>query len=76
MLLRFTTIGAVIFFAVAVSEVLIKLSLSNNISFLTEVADTPAWLTLLLIGVSITIIAGPLTPAIILGYFPKYKNKN
>ncbi|MDW8570227.1 TRAP transporter large permease subunit [Staphylococcus shinii] len=58
---RFTTIGALIFFAVAASEVLTKLGLSNNIAFLIETANAPAWLTLLLIGVGITIIAGPLT---------------
>ncbi|MDO5659748.1 MAG: TRAP transporter large permease subunit [Staphylococcus xylosus] len=37
---RFTTIGALIFFAVAASEVLTKLGLSNNIAFLIESAIT------------------------------------
>ena len=58
---RFTTIGALIFFAVAASEVLTKLGLSDNIASLIESANAPAWLTLLLIGIGITIIAGPLT---------------
>lgn len=58
---RFTTIGALIFFAVAASEVLTKLGLSNNIAHLIEATNAPDWLTLLLIGIGITIIAGPLT---------------
>ena len=58
---RFITIGALIFFAVATSEVLTKLGLSNDIAQLIKNADAPPWLTLLLIGIGITIIAGPLT---------------
>lgn len=58
---RFTTIGALIFFAVAASEVLTTLGLSENISSFIEAVNSPAWLTLLLLGIGITIIAGPLT---------------
>ncbi|MEB5649553.1 TRAP transporter permease [Mammaliicoccus sciuri] len=58
---RFRTIGALIFFAVAASEVLRALNLSDDIAYLIEVANAPAWLTLLLIGIGVTIIAGPLT---------------
>src|SRR5699024_3880993 len=58
---RFTTIGALIFFAVAASEVLTTLGLSENISSFIEAVNAPAWLTLLLLGIGITIIAGPLT---------------
>ncbi|WP_017549474.1 TRAP transporter large permease subunit [Salinicoccus carnicancri] len=58
---RFRTIGALIFFAVAASEVLTALGLSDNISMFIEAANAPAWLTLLMLGIGITIIAGPLT---------------
>lgn len=58
---RFTTIGALIFFAVAASEVLTALGLSDNIAMFIEAVNAPAWLTLLLLGIGITIIAGPLT---------------
>ncbi|WP_339234317.1 TRAP transporter large permease subunit [Oceanobacillus sp. FSL W7-1281] len=58
---RFTVIGALIFFAVAASEVLTKLGLSDNIAQFIDALNSPAWLTLLLLGIGITIIAGPLT---------------
>lgn len=58
---RFTTIGALIFFAVAASEVLTQLGLSKNIAQFMNSINTPAWLTVLILGVGITIIAGPLT---------------
>lgn len=58
---RFTTIGVLIFFAVAASEVLTSLHLSEDIAYLIEAANAPSWLTLLLIGIGVTIIAGPLT---------------
>ncbi|MEZ0481576.1 TRAP transporter large permease subunit [Planococcus sp. SSTMD024] len=58
---RFTVIGALIFFAVASSEVLTSLGLSDNIAYMMSSVDTPAWLTLLLVGIGITAIAGPLT---------------
>ncbi|WP_080872917.1 TRAP transporter large permease subunit [Oceanobacillus timonensis] len=58
---RFTVIGALIFFAVAASEVLTELGLSENIAQLINTLNSPAWLTLLLLGIGITIIAGPLT---------------
>lgn len=58
---RFTVIGALIFFAVASSEVLTALGLSGNIAQLMGAVDTPKWLTLLIIGIGVTAIAGPLT---------------
>lgn len=58
---RFTTIGALIFFAVAASEVLTELGLSDNIAQFMNAINTPGWLTVLILGVGITIIAGPLT---------------
>ncbi|MCM2589781.1 TRAP transporter large permease subunit [Rossellomorea marisflavi] len=58
---RFTVIGALIFFAVASSEVLTALGLSDNIAQLMSSANTPGWLTVLLLGIGITAIAGPLT---------------
>lgn len=58
---RFTVIGALIFFAVASSEVLTSLGLSDNIAYMMGSVDTPAWLTLLLVGLGVTAIAGPLT---------------
>ncbi|MDV2887385.1 TRAP transporter large permease subunit [Alkalihalophilus pseudofirmus] len=58
---RFTVIGSLIFFAVASSEVLTALGLSENISQLMNAANTPGWLTVLLLGLGITAIAGPLT---------------
>ncbi len=58
---RFTTIGALIFFAVAASKVLTQLGLSDNIAQFMNAINTPAWLTVLILGVGITIIAGPLT---------------
>lgn len=58
---RFTVIGALIFFAVAASEVLTELGLSDNIAQFIDALNSPAWLTLLLLGIGITIIAGPLT---------------
>ncbi|MFK8794514.1 TRAP transporter large permease subunit [Planococcus plakortidis] len=58
---RFTVIGALIFFAVASSEVLTSLGLSDNIAYMMSSVDTPAWLTLLLVGLGVTAIAGPLT---------------
>lgn len=58
---RFTVIGALIFFAVASSEVLTALGLSENIAQLMGAVNTPNWLTLLIIGIGVTAIAGPLT---------------
>ncbi|SDI53044.1 TRAP transporter large permease subunit [Natribacillus halophilus] len=58
---RFTTIGALIFFAVASSEVLTQLGLSDNIAQIMDTVNTPAWLTVFILGIGITIIAGPLT---------------
>ncbi|MFB5660412.1 TRAP transporter large permease subunit [Alteribacillus sp. HJP-4] len=58
---RFTVIGALIFFAVASSEVLTALGLSQNIAQLISAANTPGWLTVVLLGLGITAIAGPLT---------------
>lgn len=58
---RFTVIGALIFFAVASSEVLTALGLSDNIAQLMSSVNTPKWLTLLIIGIGVTAIAGPLT---------------
>lgn len=58
---RFTVIGSLIFFAVASSEVLTALGLSENIVQLMNAANTPAWLTVILLGIGITAIAGPLT---------------
>lgn len=58
---RFTVIGSLIFFAVASSEVLTALGLSDNIASLMSAANTPAWLTVILLGIGVTAIAGPLT---------------
>ncbi|MFS0788819.1 TRAP transporter large permease subunit [Shouchella sp. 1P09AA] len=58
---RFVIIGALIFFAVASSEILTELGLSDNIAQIMGAANTPAWLTVIILGVGITAIAGPLT---------------
>lgn len=58
---RFTVIGSLIFFAVASSEVLTTLGLSDNIAQIMGAVNAPGWITVLIIGFGVTAIAGPLT---------------
>ncbi|MFP7477950.1 TRAP transporter large permease subunit [Terribacillus saccharophilus] len=58
---QFTTIGALMLFAVAASEVLSQLGLAADLSQITSALDVPKWLMVLMVGILVTLVAGPLS---------------
>ncbi|RRO16991.1 TRAP transporter large permease subunit [Saccharopolyspora rhizosphaerae] len=58
---RFTSIGALLFFAVAASEILGELDLAEDIDAILADLNLNMYVTAVLVGVLITIVAGPLS---------------
>lgn len=58
---KFTTIGALMLFAVAASQVLAELGLADDLTQITSVLAIPKWLMVLIVGVLVTLVAGPLS---------------
>jgi TRAP-type C4-dicarboxylate transport system permease large subunit len=58
---RFATIGALLFFAIAASEVLAALGLAEDVQNLIEIAPLGTVAMVVLVGLLVTIVAGPLT---------------
>lgn len=58
---RFATVGALLFFAIAASEVLGDLGLATDVRTLIEVVPLNAATMVVLVGLLITIVAGPLS---------------
>lgn len=58
---KFTTIGALMLFAVAASQVLAELGLAEDLTQITSVLTIPKWLMVLIVGVLVTLVAGPLS---------------
>ncbi|NHD19520.1 MULTISPECIES: TRAP transporter large permease subunit [Actinopolyspora] len=58
---RFTTIGALLFFAVAASEILTRLGLAGDINAILNELQLNRYVMVLLVGVLIAVIAGPLS---------------
>lgn len=57
---KFSVIGPLIFFAIATSQMMNQLGLSQDITALMNNVDIPVWIFVLLIGVMMTLAAGPL----------------
>nr|MDH3175336.1 TRAP transporter large permease subunit [Bacillus pumilus] len=58
---KFTTIGALMLFAVAASQVLAELGLAEDLTQITSVLAIPKWLMVLIVGVLVTVGSGPLS---------------
>lgn len=58
---RFATIGALLFFAIAASEILGQLGLAEDVRSVMEGASLSAAATLIAVGVMIILVAGPLS---------------
>lgn len=58
---QFYTIGVLLFFAIAASEVLDILGLSDDVQGIIESVDIPLWLLVTLVGLLVVVVAGPLS---------------
>src|SRR5690606_24418041 len=58
---RYSTIIVIIFFAIAASEILSALGLSEQVADVLAAASLPTWLLLVIIAVFVVVIAGPLS---------------
>ena len=58
---HFFTIGVLLFFAIAASEVLDILGLSDDVAGIVGSAHIPLWLLVTLVGFLVVIVAGPLS---------------
>lgn len=58
---KFFTIGAILFFAIAASEVLASLGLDKDVNAVLDGMDIPLWLLVTFIGVLVVLVAGPLS---------------
>lgn len=58
---RFSTIGALLVFAYASSQVLAKLGLAEDLSSVMGAIEISKWLMVLLIGLLVVLVAGPLS---------------
>lgn len=58
---KFYTIGAILFFAIAASEVLASLGLDTDVNNVLAAMNLPLWLLVTLIGLLIVVVAGPLS---------------
>ncbi len=57
----FALTGAVLFFAFAAGRVMTKLGLGKEMTDVLASLDVPSWLMILLVGIIVTLIAGPLS---------------
>ncbi len=58
---KFYTIGAILFFAIAASEVLAFLGLDEDVNAILDGLNIPLWLMVTLIGFLVVLVAGPLS---------------
>lgn len=58
---RFATVGALLFFAITASEILGQLGLAEDVRALMETVPLSALSTLIIIGLMIVIVAGPMS---------------
>ncbi len=58
---KFATIGALLFFAIAASEILGDLGLAEDVRSMMEAASLSAAATLIVVGLMIVLVAGPLS---------------
>ncbi|GGH65724.1 TRAP transporter large permease subunit [Rothia aerolata] len=58
---QFFTIGVLLFFAIAASEVLDILGLSRDVEGIIESVNIPLWLLVTLVGLLVVLVAGPLS---------------
>lgn len=58
---KFFTIGVLLYFAIAASEVLDRLGLSDDVERIVQNADIPVWLLVTLVGFLVVVVAGPLS---------------
>src|SRR5699024_4747407 len=58
---HFYTIGAILFFAILASEILAQLGLDRDVNMVLENLDLPQWLLVVLVGLLVVAVAGPLS---------------
>ena len=58
---KFFTIGAILFFAIAASEVLAALGLDQDVNSVLDGLSIPLWLMVTLVGLLVVLVAGPLS---------------
>lgn len=58
---KYYAIGALLFFAIAASEVLASLGLADDVDALLGNLDIPVWLLVTLVGFFVVLVAGPLS---------------
>lgn len=58
---HFFTIGVLLFFAISASEVLERLGLAADVDSVIGGLDIPLWLLVMIIGVMVVLVAGPLS---------------
>lgn len=58
---RFSVIGAILLFAFAQSQVLSQLGLAEDLNAMMGALAIPKWLMVLMVGVLVTLVAGPLS---------------
>ena len=58
---NFYTIGAILFFAILASEILAQLGLDRDVNMVLGALDLPLWLLIVLVGLLVVAVAGPLS---------------
>ncbi|APT82206.1 TRAP transporter large permease subunit [Corynebacterium ammoniagenes] len=58
---HFYTIGAILFFAILASEILAQLGLDRDVNMVLENLNLPQWLLVVLVGLLVVAVAGPLS---------------
>lgn len=58
---NFYTIGAILFFAILASEILAQLGLDRDVNMVLGALDLPLWLLVVLVGLLVVAVAGPLS---------------
>lgn len=58
---HFFTIGVLLYFAIAASEVLDRLGLAEDVDSIVSGLDIPLWLLVTIVGVMVVLVAGPLS---------------
>src|SRR5699024_1953602 len=58
---NFYTIGAILFCAILASEILAQLGLDRDVNMVLGALDLPLWLLVVLVGLVVVAVAGPLS---------------
>lgn len=58
---QFYTIGTILFFAIMASEILASLGLDRDVNMVLEGLSLPLWLLVVLVGMLVVLVAGPLS---------------